>query len=43
MKVILKSFSRMFYSFEAKRKFRQLLTDTNPDLVYILSLIHISL
>ena len=26
MKVILKSFSRMFYSFEAKRKFRQLLT-----------------
>lgn len=36
MKVILKSFSRMFYSFEAKRKFRQLLTDTNPDLVYIM-------
>lgn len=35
-KTILKSFSRMFYSFEAKRKFKQLLKDTNPDLVYAL-------
>lgn len=36
MKVILKSFTRMFYSFEAKAKFRQLLADTKPDLVYIM-------
>lgn len=36
IKVILKSFTRMFYSFEAKRKFRQLLADTKPDLVYIM-------
>ena len=36
MKVILKSLTRMFYSFEARRKFRQLLTDTKPDLVYIM-------
>lgn len=35
-KVILKSFTRMFYSFEAKHKFKQLLTDTKPDLVYIM-------
>lgn len=36
LKVVLKSFSRMFYSFEAKRKFRQLLQDVKPDLVYIM-------
>lgn len=36
MKVILKSLTRMFYSFEAKRKFRQLLADIKPDLVYIM-------
>lgn len=36
LRVILKSFSRMFYSFEAKRKFRQLILDTRPDLVYIM-------
>lgn len=36
LRVVLKSFTRMFYSFEAKNKFRQLLTDTSPDLVYIM-------
>lgn len=35
-KMVLKSFARMFYSFEAKRKFGQLLDDTRPDLVYIM-------
>jgi len=33
---IIKSFFRMFYSFEAKRKFKRLLHDTQPDLVYIM-------
>ncbi|MDE7385932.1 MAG: glycosyltransferase family 4 protein [Muribaculaceae bacterium] len=33
---VLKSFTRMFYSFEAKRKFTSLLRDTCPDLVYIM-------
>ena len=37
-KMILKSFTRMFYSFEAKRKFRRLLKDTKPDLVYIMQM-----
>lgn len=36
VKVILKSFERMFYSFEAKNKFKRLLMDTKPDLVYIM-------
>ena len=36
LKVILKSFARMFYSFEAKKKFKQLLQDTRPDLVYVM-------
>ena len=36
LKVVFKSFTRMFYSFEAKRKFKQLLKDTQPDLVYIM-------
>ena len=36
LKVVLKSFFRMFYSFEAKRKFKRLLKDTQPDLVYIM-------
>ncbi|MGN0222915.1 MAG: glycosyltransferase family 4 protein [Muribaculaceae bacterium] len=36
LSMVLKSFTRMFYSFEAKRKFTQLLRDTKPDLVYIL-------
>lgn len=33
---IIKSFSRMYYSFEAKRKFAALLRDTQPDVVYIM-------
>ena len=36
LRVILKSFTRMFYSLEAKRKFGRLLDDTKPDLVYIM-------
>lgn len=36
LRVILKSFTRMFYSLEARRKFGQLLDDTKPDLVYIM-------
>ncbi len=35
-RTVLKSFSRMFYSQEAKRKFKQLLKDTRPDVVYIM-------
>lgn len=35
-RMILKSFTRMFYSLEAKRKFGQLLDDEKPDLVYIM-------
>lgn len=35
-RIILKSFSRMFFSFEAKRKFSQLIKDTTPDIVYII-------
>lgn len=33
---VVKSFSRMYYSPEAKRKFARLLKDTSPDIVYIL-------
>lgn len=33
---VLKSFSRMFYSREAYRKFSRLLNDTKPDVVYIM-------
>jgi glycosyltransferase involved in cell wall biosynthesis len=36
LKVVLKSFTRMFYSWEARTKFKQLLLDTKPDLVYIM-------
>lgn len=36
IRVILKSFSRMFYSLEAKRKFGKLLDDEKPNLVYIM-------
>lgn len=36
LRVVLKSFSRMFYSFEAKRKMTRLLKDVKPDLVYIM-------
>ncbi len=31
-----KYFSRMFFSFEVRRKFRKLISDTKPDLVYVL-------
>src|SRR5574344_1191774 len=33
---MIKSFTRMFYSLEAKRKFKRLLVDTQPDVVYIM-------
>lgn len=36
LRVVLKSFTRMFYSLEARKKFGQLLDDTKPDLVYIM-------
>lgn len=36
LRLVVKSFSRMFYSFEAKRKFKRLLRDTSPDVVYII-------
>lgn len=37
-KMILKSFTRMFYSFEAKKKMKHLIIDTKPDLVYIMQM-----
>ena len=37
-KMILKSFTRMFYSFEAKKKMKQLISDTKPDLVSIMQM-----
>ena len=36
IKSMMKSFSRMFYSFEAKRKLSELIKATQPDLVYVL-------
>ncbi|HRO69369.1 MAG TPA: glycosyltransferase family 4 protein [Chitinophagaceae bacterium] len=36
IKSMIKSFSRMFYSFEAKRKLDALIRKTKPDLVYVL-------
>lgn len=36
VKTIAKSFSRMFYSFEAKNKLNKLIKDVNPDLIYVL-------
>jgi glycosyltransferase involved in cell wall biosynthesis len=36
LRVVLKSFTRMFYSFEARKKFGRLLDDMKPDLVYIM-------
>lgn len=36
--MILKSFTRMFYSFEAKKKMRQLIREQKPDLVYIMQM-----
>lgn len=34
--VIFKSFTRMFYSFEARTRFTELLQDVKPDIVYIM-------
>jgi glycosyltransferase involved in cell wall biosynthesis len=36
VKTIFKSFSRMFYSFEAKKKLNCLIKAVNPDLIYVL-------
>ena len=36
VKTIVKSFSRMFYSFEAKKKLNRLIKAVNPDLIYVL-------
>lgn len=36
--MILKSFTRMFYSWEAKSKMRQLIREQKPDLVYIMQM-----
>ena len=38
LRLILKSFTRMFYSMEAKRKMRQLIKEERPDLVYIIQM-----
>lgn len=38
LRVILKSFNRMFWSPEAKRKFRILLDEQKPDLIYIMQM-----
>ena len=38
IRLIFKSFSRMFYSLEAKRKMKQLIEDEKPDLVYIIQM-----
>jgi glycosyltransferase involved in cell wall biosynthesis len=35
-KTVVKSFSRMFYSLEAKKKLGKLIEDTKPDLIYVL-------
>lgn len=37
-RMIVKSFTRMFYSLEAKSKIKQLIRDTKPDLVYIMQM-----
>lgn len=36
IKTVARSFSRMFYSFEAKRKLDSLIKAVNPDLIYVL-------
>lgn len=36
--MILKSFTRMFYSWEAKKKMRMLIKEQKPDLVYIMQM-----
>lgn len=38
LKLIIKSFTRMFYSIEAKRKMKQLIIDEKPDLIYIIQM-----
>lgn len=38
LKVIFKSFTRMFYSFEAKKNLKKLIADTNPNIVYVLQM-----
>ena len=38
IRLIVKSFSRMFYSLEAKRKMKLLIKDEKPDLVYIIQM-----
>ena len=37
-RLIFKSFTRMFYSMEAKRKMKRLLRDEKPDLVYVIQM-----
>ena len=36
LKTVIKSFSRMFYSFEAKKKLDRLIKSVTPDLIYVL-------
>lgn len=36
IRTVIRSFSRMFYSFEAKKKLSALIRDVKPDLVYVL-------
>lgn len=36
IKTVARSFSRMFYSFEAKKKLDSLIKDVDPDLIYVL-------
>ena len=36
IKTVARSFSRMFYSFEAKRKLDSLINTVNPDIIYVL-------
>lgn len=38
LKMIVKSFSRMFYSLEAKKKMRLLIKEQHPDLIYIMQM-----
>lgn len=37
-RMVLKSFTRMFYSFEARRKMQRLIDEVHPDLVYIMQM-----
>ena len=38
LRVVMKSFARMFYSLEAKRKMARLIRDVRPDVVYIMQM-----